>query len=181
MVSMDIYGGFHSHGGTPNGWFIMEQPIKMDDNWGTPISGHLHIGNILEIYWKYTEIYGHLLGKLLLNTTAKNQRFFWMSTFILGRPASSSCGTVPHCKHCRRLGAQSEQFLPVKKMMLAPVFPTFSHHFPYFPLFSNVFHPLWFLPKSVSQDELLHLGTQACGGPAIVGKLSFGIDTIPRW
>ena len=43
MVSMDIYGGFHSHGGTPNGWFIMEQPIKMDDNWGTPISGHLHI------------------------------------------------------------------------------------------------------------------------------------------
>ena len=25
------YGGFHGHGGTPNGWFIEEHPIKMDD------------------------------------------------------------------------------------------------------------------------------------------------------
>ena len=30
------YGGFHKWGVPPNGWFIVEKPIKMDDFWGTP-------------------------------------------------------------------------------------------------------------------------------------------------
>ena len=70
---MEIYGGFHSHGGTPNGWFITEQPIKI---WMITGVALFQDTFILEIYWEYTEIYGHLLVKLLLNTTAKNQRFF---------------------------------------------------------------------------------------------------------
>ena len=142
MVSMDIYGGFHSHGGTPNGWFIMEQPIKMDDNWGTPISGHLHIGNILEIYWKYTEIYGHLLGKLLLNTTAKNQRFFgclpsfWEGLHLhpVGRCHTASTADA--------WGPNRNSFCQWKRWCLHQFFPRFliiSHIFHYFPTFSIPF------------------------------------------
>ena len=42
---MDIYGGFHSHGGTPiAGWFIVENKIRMDDDWGYPYDlGSLHM------------------------------------------------------------------------------------------------------------------------------------------
>ena len=29
---LDLYGGFHSHGGTPiAGWFVLEKPFKMED------------------------------------------------------------------------------------------------------------------------------------------------------
>ena len=36
--------GFHSQGGTPiNGWFTMGKIMKMDENWGTTISGNLQI------------------------------------------------------------------------------------------------------------------------------------------
>ena len=36
-------GGFHKWGTPLAGWFIVEDPIKMDDNWGYPISGNHHI------------------------------------------------------------------------------------------------------------------------------------------
>ena len=29
-------GGFHGHGGPQHGWFIFENPIEMDDDWGYP-------------------------------------------------------------------------------------------------------------------------------------------------
>ena len=29
-------GAFHSHGGSQNGWFMIENFIKMDENWGYP-------------------------------------------------------------------------------------------------------------------------------------------------
>ena len=113
-----------------------------------------------------------LFLQLFLNTTPKTSGLeTWMST---GRPASSFCGTVPHCKHCRRRPAGrscnfSKEHQPKQ---MEPFFSSendavWDQNVPYFPKFSI----LWFLPKSVSQDELFHLGAQACGGPAIVGML----------
>ena len=34
---------FPKSGGAPNGWFIVENPMKMDDKWGSPVSGHTQI------------------------------------------------------------------------------------------------------------------------------------------
>ena len=33
-------------GGTPNWWFKRENPIKMDENWGYPFLGNLHVGPV---------------------------------------------------------------------------------------------------------------------------------------
>jgi hypothetical protein len=40
MASSAKHGGFQmvsiNIGVSPNGWFIMKKPIKIDDEWGTP-------------------------------------------------------------------------------------------------------------------------------------------------
>ena len=39
------YGSFPRMGAPKNGWFMMEHPVKMDDDWGYPDDyGNLHIG-----------------------------------------------------------------------------------------------------------------------------------------
>ena len=37
-------GGSMAMGVPKNGWFMMENPIKMVDDWGTPILRNLHLG-----------------------------------------------------------------------------------------------------------------------------------------
>ena len=58
MVAPNIYDSFTGYHqkwplgavldqiGNPNGWCIIKSPIKMDDKWGSPISGHLHLRDI---------------------------------------------------------------------------------------------------------------------------------------
>ena len=44
LCIMGIYGGFHSHGGTQNGWFTRENPIyRLMMTGGTPILGNLQM------------------------------------------------------------------------------------------------------------------------------------------
>ena len=36
LIGAYIYGDFHQLGVPENGWFIRENPMKMDDDWGYP-------------------------------------------------------------------------------------------------------------------------------------------------
>ena len=45
-IPRQFYVDVSKNRGTPNGWFIMENHIKMDDLEGTPIFGNIHIGSI---------------------------------------------------------------------------------------------------------------------------------------
>ena len=50
---MSLFGGFHSHGGTKNGWFIMEKSPATNGWWfgGTPMTQETTISSIDSQYW----------------------------------------------------------------------------------------------------------------------------------
>ena len=61
LIMVYPIGGFHSHGGTQKCWLVYngKSQTKMDDDWGYPISGNLHVP---KKKWMRDDDLGHSVG-----------------------------------------------------------------------------------------------------------------------
>ena len=79
---MGYWLGFHSHGGTPNGWFVVENPnLKWMGTGGTPISGNLHYPH--DIHLQSSTIFWDYDFMIMINITVRMGILGYDSTSII--------------------------------------------------------------------------------------------------